>query len=82
MWYEVERKIGAGDFQLLGNSGVRTFVDPSLPAGTAEVIYRITAARTTGKGLPATFLVQFGTAASGGAVTTSVMAGGEPKLAA
>jgi hypothetical protein len=80
--YQVERRIGdAGAFQLLGSMGVRKFIDSTVPAGTAQVTYRITATRTTGAGIPATFLVQFGVGGAG-EMTASVMPPTTPRLAA
>ena len=85
VFYSIERRIGAaGSFVLLGTSGARSYTDATVPAGTVQVTYRITAARTTGAGTPGTFLVQFGVG-GGGEMTASVTEQpptGAPKLAA
>lgn len=66
--YEIKRRI-AGDGQgigrrcraeYIGASGVRSFVDDSLPAGTASATYLITAVRSTARGETAAFIVNFG----------------------
>ena len=76
--YEVERKLGAGGaFVMVGTTGSRKLVDATVPAGTSEVWYRITAARTTGKGIPAAFSVMFGVGGAGaGQMTASVVTAG------
>jgi hypothetical protein len=82
--YQVARQLGAGaPMVVLGASGARRFVDPTLPAGAAGlstgVTYQITALRSTVAGNPAEFTVKFGCAPTG-AATASVVSG--PKLAA
>jgi hypothetical protein len=84
VFYSIERRIGAaGTFVLLGTSGSRKYTDATVPAGTTQVTYRITATRTTGAGTPATFLVQFGVSGAG-EMTASVTPTEpqSPKLAA
>jgi hypothetical protein len=77
--YQVLRRIGSsGAFSPLTTLGTRTFIDTTLPAGTASVTYQITAVRSTSTGAPAQFTVNFG---SGGEV--SIVEGPvSPRLAA
>ena len=49
-----------GKFVYLGGSGIRKFVDATVPLGTSTVTYRIQAIRSTAMGEPATFSVHFG----------------------
>jgi len=80
--YQVWRQIGeAGTLQYLGGVGEKKFTDDTLPAGSANVMYQIQAARSTAVGLWATFNVKFGVS-SGGAITASVTEGGPAKIAA
>jgi hypothetical protein len=58
--YEVMRKSGSGPFAFVGGTGVRVFVDETIPAGSAPVTYQITAVRSTTRGNPAQFTVNFG----------------------
>jgi hypothetical protein len=59
--YRIEREIGhGGTFEPVGTVGVKKFIDRSIPPGTAQVVYRITALRSTGPGQPACFIVNFG----------------------
>jgi hypothetical protein len=62
--YEVKRAIGAGGSTLnfVGASGIKSFIDETLPTGGAPVTYQITAVRSTSRGNPAQFLVNFGMA--------------------
>jgi hypothetical protein len=77
--YQVARKVGAtGEMQIIGATGQRKFVDPAVPAGSAQITYRVQALRSTVAGLPGTFTVLLGVA--GGAMTAQVV--GAPKLAA
>jgi hypothetical protein len=83
--YEVKRRIGAGDFGFVGATGVRVFTDDTLPSGSAPVTYQITAVRSTSRGNPAQFTVNFGTGGGGGLSIASVVeggAGGPVKIAA
>jgi hypothetical protein len=59
--YEIHRQSGDGTMSYLATSGTRSFIDSTLPAGTANVTYAITAVRSTKKGFPTQFAVQFGT---------------------
>ncbi|HYE20378.1 MAG TPA: hypothetical protein VEA69_18165 [Tepidisphaeraceae bacterium] len=77
--YTIARKIGAdGEFTQVGISGMRKWVDTTLPAGSGPVTYRIQAFRSTAIGPAAEFLVNFGV--SGGVATAKVVSA--PKLAA
>lgn len=62
--YRVERQTpsGAGQapFVFLTNAKERSFVDGSIPPGTAQVVYRVTAQSSTRDGSPGQFGVQFG----------------------
>jgi hypothetical protein len=78
--YQVSRRVGAGgDFVVVGTTGVKRWVDATVPAGTASVTYRIVATRSTAQGPEALFTVNFGVG-GGGEVTASVISA--PKLAA
>jgi hypothetical protein len=59
--YEIHRQAADGTMSYLATSGTRSFIDSTLPAGTASVTYAITAVRSTKKGFPTQFGVQFGT---------------------
>lgn len=65
--YEILRRFGAGAFAFAGNAHERSYIDDSIPEGAAPVTYQITAVRTTARGNPAQFLVNFG--AAGASVT-------------
>lgn len=80
--YQVQRRIGAtGEFVAIGACGLRSFVDPTVPAGTASVTYKIQGFRTTAVGPAAEFIVNFGApSAAGGSTFVSVVSA--PKLAA
>lgn len=72
--YEVRRAVAGGSMLFVGASGVKSFNDDSLPAGTATpVTYEITAVRSTARGNPAQFVVNFGT---GGGFTVSAVRDG------
>lgn len=60
--YEIHRSLDGGPFAFLGLAGERRATDRTLPAGTASVVYRITAARSTRRGEPAQFIVNLGVA--------------------
>jgi len=68
--YEVWRRTGTDEkFVFIGSSGVRSFIDDTLAAGSvgpAGVSYRITAVRSTRRGTPATFTVLVGGAGGTG----------------
>jgi hypothetical protein len=79
--YQVSRRIGSGGpLVQIGGSGVKSFLDATVPAGTPAVTYQITAARSTALGVAAQFVVNFGVG-GGGEMTASVVQG-SPKLAA
>jgi hypothetical protein len=82
--YNVFRRIGAvGEFSYLGGSGVREITDESVPAGSALVMYKIQAVRSTSVGPWNTFNVFFGVDTGGAAMVTSVAAvAASPKMAA
>lgn len=64
--YQVWRRLGAtGEFQYLSGSGTKKFVDGTIPAGTAQVTYRIQAVRSTAVGAWAEYAVNFGVSGSG-----------------
>jgi hypothetical protein len=71
--YEVRRKDfapgqavdGTGGFAHVGAVGVKAFHDDTVPAGTATVIYEITAVRSTRRGPGARFVVNLGVPAGG-----------------
>lgn len=59
--YRVERQVASqSPFTFFVNAKERTFTDASIPPGTAQVVYRITAQTSTKDGNPAVFGVQFG----------------------
>jgi hypothetical protein len=81
--YECRRKIGGGALTFIGATGVKSFVDDTLPSGSTGVTYEITAVRSTKRGLPAQFNVNFGVGGDGFAFATVENAGGAPmKMAA
>jgi hypothetical protein len=69
--YEVRRSdrsaaTGAGGWTALafvGLAGTRSFVDDTIPAGTAAVRYQVTAVRSTRRGAPGSHVVSFAAAA-------------------
>lgn len=63
--YEIRRSVlntdgSRGPSVFLAAVGAKKFVDVTLPAGSKGVIYEITAARSTARGEPAQFNVNFG----------------------
>lgn len=67
--YEIKRRMvsrgmpGAGEnaeFVYIGASGVKRFIDTSLPPGPTRVTYQITAIRSTRASHPAQFTINFG----------------------
>ncbi len=81
--YEVRRKTGSGNFTLLSTEGTREFTDETLPQGAVGVTYEITARRSTVRGMPAQFNVNFGIGSGGGIfITSTSMGDGEMKMAA
>ncbi|MGD9791308.1 MAG: hypothetical protein AB7Q00_09730 [Phycisphaerales bacterium] len=76
--YEVRRVIGdpnVGMWALIGSSGKRSFVDDTLPQGSASspVTYQIRAVRSTSFGEPAQFTVTFGVASGNSARFATVV---------
>ena len=70
--YQVWRKLDAETEWIgRGATGVRKFVDATIPAGTKSATYKIMATRTTGAGPWGTFTVNFGVDTAGG-TTASV----------
>ncbi len=49
-----------GAFAVIGVSGIRRFVDDTLPSGAASVTYEIVAIRSTTRGIAGRFTVNFG----------------------
>jgi hypothetical protein len=82
--YEVQRKIGSGSFEYLSSSGKKSFTDETLPAGSSGVTYQITAIRSTKRGLPGQFNVNFGVGGGGMfiASTSETHEAGPMKMAA
>ncbi len=81
--YEVQRKVEGGAFAIIGASGVKSFTDGTLPSGSAPVTYMVTAVRSTARGNPAQFIVNFGMGGGGLTITSiSGASGGEMKMAA
>jgi hypothetical protein len=67
--YEVRRRLGnapGAAFVYVGGSGVRSFIDGSVPSGSSPVTYQVTAARSTVRGNVGQFTVTFGVGAGGG----------------
>lgn len=64
--YIVERRLGAsggqGPFEFLMSALERRFTDHTIPLGTGQVAYRVTAQTATRSGNPGQFGVQFGAA--------------------
>jgi len=78
--YEVMRKIGSGNFVFVGATGAKLFTDDTLPSGSAPVAYQITAVRSTSRGNPAQFTVNFGIGGPGLTIA-SITDGGAMKMA-
>lgn len=79
--YEVKRSIGGGALNFVGATGVKSFTDDMLPSGSAPVTYQITAVRSTARGNPAQFTVNFGIGGPGLTIA-SITEGGPMKMAA
>lgn len=72
--YEVKRQIGGGGaMTFVGATGVKTFTDDSLPSNASPCTYQITAVRSTARGNPAQFTVNFGM--GGGGLTIASISG-------
>lgn len=67
--YEVLRQVSGGSFSFVGAPGEKSFVDDTVPSGVSPVTYQITAVRSTARGNPAQFIVNFG---AGGQTIASV----------
>lgn len=81
--YEVQRKIGGGNFVFIGIAGGdKTFVDNTLPAGSTGVVYQVTGVRSGLRGPSTQVNVNFGVGGGGGFAVTSVTEGSDVKLAA
>ena len=83
--YEVKRRFGgvSAPFEYAGASGTRAFTDETLPTGSAPVTYQVTAVRSTSRGNPAQFTVNFGLGGGGGELTiTSTSEESPVKIAA
>jgi hypothetical protein len=63
--YNVRRKIGSGAFEYLDSVGSKMFTDATIPSGSTGVTYEITASRSTVRGMPAQFNVNFGVGGDG-----------------
>lgn len=59
--YEVRRSVDGGAFVTLNTVGERKYLDETVPATGGQVIYAITAVRSTLRGTPAQFNFRFGT---------------------
>ena len=74
--YQIYRKTGAagagGAFAPVGASGIKKFVDATVPAGVPSVTYRIQAIRSTQAGVANDFTVNFGVGGGGEFLTASV----------
>ncbi|MGE0295017.1 MAG: hypothetical protein AB7P97_21935 [Hyphomonadaceae bacterium] len=79
--YEVKRSIGGGAFNFVGATGVKSFTDDTLPSGATPATYQVTAVRSTARGNPAQFTVNFGIGGPGLTIA-SVVEGGPMKMAA
>ncbi len=84
--YEVLRKSGSTTtFTYLGQVGKKSFTDMTIPAGATPSVYQITAYRSTQRGEPAQFTVNFGVGGGGSIFIASTSEGvqnGEMKIAA
>jgi hypothetical protein len=78
--YNIRRRVNGGGssaFVGIGQTGIKSWTDATIPAGSTSVTYEITASRSTSVGSPAFFDVNFGLSASGEMTATVA-----PKLAA
>jgi hypothetical protein len=82
--YEVKRQTGGGAFTFIGASGVKSVTDDTLPSGATPATYQVTAVRSTARGNPAQFTVNFGIGGPGLTIAsiTEGGAGGPMKMAA
>jgi len=80
--YQIWRQIGtSGPWHSLGGTGAKYFVDETIPAGSAQVIYKIQATRSTSKSPWAMFMVNFGSGPAG-TMNVTVTELNAPKIAA
>jgi hypothetical protein len=80
--YQVWRRASpTADFTYVGGTGTKSFIDATLPAGSAAVTYQIQAVRSTAVGPWAQFNVNFGIS-GGGTMTASIAEPLPAKLAA
>ncbi len=78
--YQVERRVGGGSaFRFLGASGLKRFVDTSIPAGATSLTYQVQAIRSKSAGPRAQYNVNFGGSAGG---TMTAAATAAPRIAA
>ncbi len=80
--YEVRRRIGDGAFEYLASEGRKTFTDRTIPRGAWDITYMITATRSTKRGAPAQFNVNFGASGDGMVVAAASGEAGAMKMAA
>ncbi len=66
--YEIMRSDAGGPMAFLNTAGAKTYIDTTLPVNSSPVTYRITGVRSTLRGNPGQFTVQFG---AGGGVQVS-----------
>ncbi len=75
--YQVSRSLdGGASFTYIGGTGPKRFIDETVPAGSASMMYKIQAVRSTAVGPVATFTVMFGVSSAG-----TMMAGVRPRSA-
>lgn len=81
--YEVKRRTGTtGAFGYVGSTGVKTFTDDTVAAGSPSVTYQVTAIRSTQRGNPGQFTVSFGVGGPGLTIASVVEGSGNMKMAA
>lgn len=73
--YEVFRGPQGGTLGYVGVTGLKEFVDETLPRSAVPIAYRFTALRSTRRGDPAALTVAFGVVGGGGFGVTSVQGG-------
>jgi hypothetical protein len=76
--YEVFRGPQGGTLNYVGSTGIKEFVDDTLPRSVVPLSYRFVAVRSTRRGDPAMLTVSFGVAGGGGGgFTITGVTGGE-----
>ncbi len=81
--YQVWRRFGSeGEFTFHGATGLKQYIDSTIPAGTPQVQYQVRGIRPTTAGDWAQFNVNFGVSPSGATTASAVQMKVEPKLAA